>query len=116
MVIKSYATLGFISMIDNHIANTLPQSAIANMKSLNKLKLKIGPDHNSYSEIFKHIKSLKLNPEDKSIYFEYMVCFVNIVINVWIGVLINFQKILFNYLVPFMVLIFQLIGYHSYAS
>jgi len=90
MVIKSYATIGFISMIDNHMANTLPQSAIVNMKHLNKLKLKIGPDYNSYSDIFKHIKSLKKAPEDKKVYNEYLECFVNIIINVWIGLLVNF--------------------------
>ena len=63
MVIKSYATIGFISMIDNHMANTLPQSAIINMKYLNKMKLKIGPDHNSYKDILRRMKSLKLAPE-----------------------------------------------------
>ena len=63
--------------------------------------------------IFDRIKKMKF--ERKSVPF-LMVELVNCSINIYFFFLVAFEKLIFNYLVPYFVLIFQMIGYHSYAS
>lgn len=45
-----------------------------------------------------------------------LIVLANYFINVYFTILVSFQKLIFNYLVPYMVLILQMIGYHSYAN
>ena len=37
---------------------------------------------------------------------------INVFINIYFSFLVSFQKLIFNYLIPYVVLILQLIGYH----
>ena len=55
MIIKSFATVTFITKIDDTMANTLPPSVFQNAKDLNKNNpLKMGQDHNTFKKIFRN--------------------------------------------------------------
>ena len=113
MIIKSFVTIGFISKIDDLFVNTLPQSSIDNMKEMNKSgKLKIGHDHNKWNDIIKDVRKFNFATNK----LKYWIALINLVINIWITTLINVHKIWISYFIPYMVIIFQIVGYHHYAK
>jgi hypothetical protein len=55
-IIKAFATLGFIVLIDDMFANNLPAEVHENAEKMNEMKLlKLGKDHNSFKRIFRRI-------------------------------------------------------------
>ena len=114
MIIKSFVTVAFIVSIDDAFAGTLPPSIKANADDINENNpLKFSRDNNTFSHIFSRVKSLKLERQSLC---KILLELVNCSINMYFMFLMAFEKLLFNYLVPYIVLIFQMIGYHSYAS
>jgi len=54
MIIKSFMTLSFIILIDNHFGNILPAAVYENATELNKSQLlEMGEDNNTFAKIFK---------------------------------------------------------------
>ena len=102
-VVKTYVMLGFIMNVDVLIAKDLPDDVIKNAEAINALGgLRISKDYNLYSLIFGRMV------ENPSMLLQEIP---NLLANVWFGVLINFQVILYNYFAPLYVVIIQLVGY-----
>ena len=102
-VVKTYVMLGFIMNVDVLVAKDLPDDVIKNAEAINALGgLRISKDYNLYSLIFGRMV------ENPSMLLQEIP---NLLANVWFGVLINFQVILYNYFAPLYVVIIQLVGY-----
>lgn len=103
MIIKSFATIAFSLKIDKAIVASFPPSVISNANELNKkCYLKFSKDNNSYKAIFRSLKSVKMNTKG---FKTVVVAIANIAINIYFGLIISFVKIMFNYLIPYVVLI-----------
>lgn len=104
MIIKSFVTVAFIVKIDDAFAGTLPESIKANADNINENNpLTFGPDNNTFAKIWQRIKLLKCERKSLSLFGVEMI---NCFINVYFMFLVGFEKLLFNYLVPYFVLIF----------
>ena len=81
------------------------------MKKLNESKLlKIGRDNNTFKQVFQQIAGLKW---DKFFVADFLTALANLWINLFYWSLMSFQKIIFNYLTSYVVLLIQLVGYQS---
>lgn len=101
MITKDYATLAFVLNIDNMFAMTLPAEVKANAKKVNKLNLlKMGKDYNTYKLIYHRVINVETD-ENEDFLIDYFREVANIAVNLWVGFLLNFEIIFFNYFGPF---------------
>lgn len=104
-ITKSFVTIGFIMNIDNMFASTLPKEIKDNQVALNKKKIPIGKDYNSYRLIFQRMKKGDT------------ITLLNELFNIWVNIqftiLVNFQIIVINYFAPVIVVVIQVVGYYS---
>ena len=115
-ITKDYATLAFVLNIDNMFAMTLPAEVKANAKKVNKLNLlKMGKDYNTYKLIYHRVINIDTD-ENEDYIIDYFREIANIAVNCWVGFLLNFEIIFFNYFGPFTSVLIQFIGYFHWMS
>ena len=125
-ITKGYVTLSLVVGIDDMFAPTLPADIRENADNLNKSQmLRLSKDNNSYTLIFGRIKKLILS---------YVCCFskkhqhwartqrhltqglpdefMNLIVNIWYTILMNFQVIIFNYFCGVLCIIVQIVGFY----
>jgi hypothetical protein len=103
MIIKTFVTLGIISVIDQMFAGVLPKALKTNAQALNSARaLRMAQDQNSWSMIWHRVKK-----DPKALRKAVPDLLVNCL---WM-VIINFQIVFINYFAVFLTIIIQYIGY-----
>ena len=100
-MIKHYVAMGFILNIDDLFGQQFPQCAKDHVDQLNSAKVLIMPqDNNSTHKVLKRM--LEVSP---------LSTIKDLMINLWVGLLLNLQIVLFNYFAPVAVFGMQVYGF-----
>ncbi len=74
--------------------------------------LVMGKDNNTFTLILKRLKRRSRGP-DAFQWKRLNITIINVVINTWFCVAVNLQIILYNYFVPMLTVIIQMVGFYA---